>query len=161
MVYWIRVPRGRSEGIEVGVGRDCPGAGMRILAPGCSGQVPAGKLLIAMIVTTSVLNLDARSQHVSPDFISYSKGPEGVVVAVGSGVSVGSGVLLGVGLGTVADAVGVFVEVGVLVANNEGAFGPANHVIRIMIPDTTNTTAKPPIRKGSILCRLLKLSITD
>lgn len=145
----------------MGVGRDCPGAGIRILAPGCSGQVPAGKLLIAMMVTTSVLKRLARSQQVSPDLISYSNGPEGVAVAVGSGVSVGSGVLLGVGLGTVAVAVGEEVDVGVFVAKSAGAFGPANQVTRMMIPETTNTTASPPIRNGSILCRLLKLSMTD
>jgi hypothetical protein len=104
-----------------------------------------------MIVTTSVSNLAARSQQVSPDFISYSKGPEGVTVALGSKVSVGRGVLLAVGVGRVAVGVGVSVGVGVFVENKAGAFGPANQVMRMMIPETTRTTANPPIRKGSIL----------
>lgn len=116
---------------------------------------------MAMIVTTSVSKRVARSQQVSPDLISYSNGPEGVSVGVGMGVSVGGGVLLGVGDGTVAVAVGVEVGVGVFVENSAGALGPANQVIRIMIPETTRTTAKPPMIKGSIRCLLLKLSITD
>lgn len=105
---------------------------------------------MAMMVTTSVLNRSARSQQVSPDFTVYSNGPDGVRVIVGSGVLVMVGVLDGVGVGSVAVAVAVLVGVGVRVENKAGAFGPANQAIRIMIPITSNKTAKPPIKKGSM-----------
>ena len=66
IVYSISVPLAMSDGKGVGVGKACPGAGIRISVPGTIGQVPEGKLLIANNTSRSTLNVLARVQQSSP-----------------------------------------------------------------------------------------------
>ena len=68
-----------------------------------------------------------------------------VLVGVGDAVAVAVGV-----------AVSVEVGVGLAMKDSEGPLEPVSQSTRTTMPTAMSTIAAPPIRKGVVLCRLLR-----
>lgn len=156
-VYSIFVPRGIFVGSGVAVGRVWFGAGINMISPGRIGHSLGAKLLIANNTSKSTSYSIARSKQVSPSWMVYSNGPDGVGVIEGAGVSVMVGVKDGVAVGVTGVTVGVGLAVGVAEENNPifGPLGPLNHTTNRTIPTITSSAARPHTKYGIILCRFL------